>query len=255
MRSDTKVPLATSLDEHYQAMRGVDRVVVLAFHSLYLGAHVPNDYVADYVKRDPQKLIGFMSIDPNDPGAVPEMERAFFDLGLRGMKMSPIYQNYAPMDPRAQPIYRFAQEHHLPLLVHSATTFPRTAPLKFASPILMEDVAIAYPDLVIILAHLGHPWAADTMAIIRKQPNVYADLSGLHYRPWQLYNFLMLCHEWGVMDKLLYASDYPVATPEETIKGLLGVNAVLGGAPLPQVPLEAVEKIIYRDPLPLLGLA
>ncbi|MBI3963148.1 MAG: hypothetical protein HY335_10360 [Deinococcus sp.] len=57
------------------------------------------------------------------------------------------------------------------------------------------------------------------------------------------------------MDKLLYASDFPVATPEETIKGLLGVNAVLGGVPLPQEPVDALEKIIYRDPLPLLGLA
>jgi predicted TIM-barrel fold metal-dependent hydrolase len=105
------------------------------------------------------------------------------------------------------------------------------------------------------MAHMGHPWQADTIAVIRKHPHVYTDVSALFYRPWSLYSCLRLATEWNVLDKLLLGSDYPVATPRETIDGTLAVNAILEGTTLPRVPEDRLGKIVERDTLALLGLS
>ena len=131
----------------------------------------------------------------------------------------------------------------------------RFADLDWAHPRHMDRVATAFPDLKIVMAHMGHPWQVDCIVVIRKHPNVYADVSALFYRPWSQYNALRLATEWGVMHKLLFGSDYQVATAEETIEGLRRVNDILEGTKLPRVPVDEIEAIIHRDSLALLGLA
>jgi hypothetical protein len=118
----------------------------------------------------------------------------------------------------------------------------------------MDEIAIAFPELRVVMAHLGHPWQRETIVTIRKHPHVYADVSALFYRPWSFYEALRLAHEWGALDKLLFGSDFPIATPAETAAGLRAVNAPIAGTALPPVPLDAIERLIERDPLPLLGL-
>ena len=253
MRS-SGVTIATTLEAHRRELSKVDRAVVLAFKSIALGFEVPNDYVADYVKTDPGRFIGFLSVDPHDPHAMQELERAHQDLGLRGIKMSSIYQAFHPMDPRALPIYAYAERHGLPLLVHQGTTFPRTAPLKYAHPELLEDVAIAFPELRIIVAHLGHPWEVETIALVRKHPHVYTDVSGLYYRPWQLYNSLMLCQEYGVMHKLIFGTDFPVTRVDETVEGLRSINRFVEGTRFPRIDPDNIEAIIHRNILGELNL-
>ena len=130
----------------------------------------------------------------------------------------------------------------------------REAPLRYAHPLLMDEVAIRFPELRIVMAHMGHPWWRETIVTIRKHPHVYADVSALFYRPWSLYEGMRLVAEWNVFDKLLFGSDYPIATPAETAAGLRRVNEPIAGTGLPAVPLTAIEAIIERDPLPLLGL-
>jgi len=174
---------------------------------------VPNDYVAEYANAHPEKLIGFACLDPALGEGVEELERAVTDLKLRGLKLGPIYQNIHPMDERLQPVYRFCQERRLPILFHMGTNPIRQCPLKYTLPILLDDVAIAYPDLVMVMAHLGHPWERDGLVTIRKHPNLYADISALHYRPWEFYNTMVLAVEWGVTHKILFGSDFPWSTP------------------------------------------
>ena len=158
------------------------------------------------------------------------------------------------MDDRMKPVYEYCQRHHLPILIHQGTTFPRLAPLKFASPIQLEDVALAYPDLIVVIAHMGHPWIDETLVLIRKQPNFFADISALYYRPWQFYNGLISALEYGVLDKLLFGSDFPFTTPEDSMQGLKRVNEVAGTSGLPRVPEDAIANILERDTLALLGL-
>ena len=101
---------------------------------------------------------------------------------------------------------------------------------------------------------MGHPWQPDTIAIIRKQPNVYSDISALFYRPWQFYNALVLCWEYRQLHKLLFGTDFPVTTPAETLEGLYTINRFAEGTNLPVVPPEEIEALIHRDALALLGV-
>jgi len=241
--------------EHWEAMEAVGRAIVFGFHARHLGWVVPNDLIAAYVAQHPDKLAGFACLDPAEPDYLDEMRRVFEDLRLRGLKLAPIYQDYHVMDERMQPVYAYCQKRRLPLLIHQGTTFPRRAPLKYALPIQLEDVALAYPELRIVIAHLGQPWIDETLVLIRKQPHVYADLSALYYRPWQFYNALVAACEYGVTHKLLFGSDFPFTTPAESIAGLRNVNQVTGDSGLPRVPGEVIEGILERDTFALLGLA
>ena len=117
-----------------------------------------------------------------------------------------------------------------------------------------DDVAIRYPDVKIIMAHLSHPYGGECAVTIRKHPNVYADVSAIHYRPWQLYNALMLVQEYGVWEKLLFGTDYPFATVNNTLEGLRSLNAMLEGTALPRLDEEEIERMIFRDSLSLLDL-
>ena len=96
-----------------------------------------------------------------------------------------------------------------------------------------------------IIAHLGHPWVAETLVLIRKHPHVYSDISALHYRPWQFYNSLILAKEYGVLDKILFGSDYPFTTPEAQIEGLRNINHFAEGTNLPvRLTEEQIEGLI-----------
>jgi predicted TIM-barrel fold metal-dependent hydrolase len=119
----------------------------------------------------------------------------------------------------------------------------------------MDRVATRFPDLKIVLAHMAHPWQIDCIAVIRKHPNVWADVSALHYRQWSYYTGLRLATEWSVLHKLLFGSDYPAAaTPQETAEAMAHVNDILEGTKLPRVPVDELHKILERDSLGALGL-
>ncbi len=254
MRNDEDVSMDVDPDAYHKAMEPVDKAIILAFRSTLLGFNVTNDYVAEFVDKNPGKYIGFLSVDPHEPDYMEELERAHFDLGLKGIKLSPIYQGFHPTYERAMTIYSFAEKHGLPIMIHQGASFPREAPLKYAHPEMLEDIAIAFPELRMIVAHLGHPWEVETIVLIRKQPHLYSDLSGLYYRPWQFYNSLRLCQEYGVMGKLLFGSDYPVATPNEAVEGLRNVNYFLEGTKFPRISAEEIEEIIHRNKLADFGL-
>ncbi len=213
-----------------------------------------NDATATFVRAHPDRLIGFMALHPHDPNCLDEFERCRTELGLRGVKLGANYQNFDPLEARALAIYERAQRYGLPVLFHQGTSPVREAPIRLAHPLLMDEIAIRYPDLKIIMAHMGHPWQVDTCVVIRKHPNVYADISGNFYRPFSFWEQLIKATEWNVLDKLLLGSDYPITTVQETIDGLRRVNDVVEGTRLPRVPEEAIEAIINRDALTLLGL-
>jgi predicted TIM-barrel fold metal-dependent hydrolase len=214
-----------------------------------------NDAVATFVAAHPGRLIGFMALHPHDPGCIDELERCRTELGMRGIKLGANYQNFDPLEARALAIYERAQRYGLPVLFHQGTSPVRNAPIRLAHPLLMDEVAIRYPDMKIIMAHLGHPWQVDTCVVIRKHPNVYADLSANFYRPFSFWEQMIKATEWNVLDKILFGTDFPVTTVQETIDGLRRVNRVVEGTNLPRVSEEAIEAIIHRDALSLLGLS
>jgi predicted TIM-barrel fold metal-dependent hydrolase len=241
-------------EDHLRETLAADVAIVFGLAGARTGWNIPNDAVAAHVRRAADRLLFFTSIDPGEPGFMEELERTHEELGAVGVKLGPVYQGVHPLDKSYYEIYRYCARHGLPILTHMAATFSSGVPLEYARPIHMDQVATDFPDLKIVLAHMGHPWEGETIAVIRKQPNVYADISALYYRPWQFYNSMRLLTEYRAQDNVLFGSDYPATTTSGSIAGLRNVNAVLGNSGLPPVPETAMEEIIHRDALTLLGL-
>ena len=129
------------------------------------------------------------------------------------------------------------------------------APLECTLPRHLDDVATRFPDVKIILAHLSHPYEGECVVTIRKHPNVYADCSALHYRPFQLYHSLMLVQEYGVWHKVLFGTDYPFTTVEASVQGMRNLNNMLEGTALPRLNMDKMEAMFERDTLKILGIA
>ena len=241
--------------EHHWAQSGtVDKSIVLGFKSRYLRAEIPNQYVADYVRRFPQKLIGFAGIDPTERDAVTEVKTAKSELQLRGLTISPANQDFHPTDSRAMRVYAEAERLGMPVLIHPGSQFTEHSKLEFGRPHLLDEVARSFPQLRIVIAQLGQPFVDETILMLGKHPNVFADVSGLLRRPWQAYNSLVSAFEYGVIDKLLFGSDFPYTNATECIETLYSINQLAQGTNLPVVPREALRGIVERDTLALLGL-
>ena len=106
-----------------------------------------------------------------------------------------------------------------------------------------------------MIAHVGHPWLDDAIAVVRRHPYVFADISGLVPRRWQLYQALVSAIEYRVAHKLLFGSDFPFFTARQTIDGLRSVTGTAFGPHMPVVDEQVVEDIIHRPTLDLLEIA
>ncbi len=264
MRSGVISRLTKTMDEYLQDMKVVDRCIVFGIAEKPGTPRIleelqpkgnPNDMAAVVAAHSGGKAIGFMSVHPEDPKVMDEMERCVHDLKLKGIKLGPNYQVFDPLGKPAKKVFAFAQKNHLPIVFHQGTSPVRNAPLRYAHPLLMDEVAMEFPELRVVMAHVGHPWHEDCLMVIRKHPHVYADISGQFLRPWSYYKVMRMAFEWGVTNKLFFASDWPIMSPAETMDALHGFNKFSKEYHLPEVPDDLLEAIINRDSLPLLGLA
>lgn len=192
-RTSWRTVPAADPDHHWAQSATVDKSFVLGFKSRYLQAEIPNQYVSDYVNRFPQKLIGFAGIDPTEKNAVEEVGLAKTVLRLRGLTISPANQDFHPSDSRAMRVYAEAERLGMPMLVHPAGQFTEQSKLEFARPYLLDEVARNFPRLPIIIAQLGQPWIDETICLLGKHQNVFADVSGLLSRTWPAYGALISC--------------------------------------------------------------
>jgi hypothetical protein len=213
-----------------------------------------NDAVAEFVDAHADRLIGFGAVHPFDPRCLDELERCRVDLRMPGVKLGANYQNFDPLEPRALAVYEVAQRHRMPVMLHIGTSPVRDAPIRYAHPLLIDEIAMRYPELRVVMAHLGHPWQVETCVVIRKHPHVYADLSANFYRPFSFWEQMVKADEWNVLDKILFGTDWPITDVSETIERIRGVNDIVAGTQLPTVDPAAIEAIIERDALGLLGL-
>jgi uncharacterized protein len=253
-RAGVEVDLTVTYDAYRQQSREDVQTIVFGGKARLSGLWIDDQYVADYVAQHPDRLIGFLSVDPTQSGWQAEMHDGRERLGLRGIKLLPMYAGFEPHDNSLDPLWAYAQLHNMPVLLHTGTTFIAQAPIEYTLPRHLDRVAMRFPGVKIIMAHLGHPYEGECVAVARKHPNVYADISALHYRPFQLYHSLMLVQEYDIWDKILFGTDYPFTTVNATIDGLHHLNAMLEGTCLPRLNEERIETMIYRDSLRLLEL-
>jgi hypothetical protein len=250
------VPPQASMAEHLRASEPVDKTFVLALKSAYLEADIPNDYVAGYVRKYPNDLIGFASVDPTRPReAIDELKRVHDELGMSGLSIWPAAQDFHPASTAAMRVHAEACRLGMPVIFHQSVQASPVSKMEFARPYLVDEVAREFPDLKIVISQLGYPWMDETIVLVGKHSNVFADISGLLHHPWQSYNALLTAYQAGVMDRLLFGSNFPFSTPAQCIEALYSINQFCHGTNLPTVPREQLRRIVECDALALLGLS
>ncbi len=162
---------------------GLDRMCLLPEdYTSELGRPlVTNEEVRQLVDLAPDKFIGFAAVDPFRPDAVGQLEYAFEDLGLRGLKLHPSRQHFYPGDERLKPIYDLCEAGGKPIIFHSGLSWEPNTLAKYSRPVEFEELAATRPKLKICLTQFGWPWVQETAMLMLKYPNVYADTGMLYF--------------------------------------------------------------------------
>jgi predicted TIM-barrel fold metal-dependent hydrolase len=224
--------------------------VVVGLQSRAIDLNIPNEFIAEIASRDPLRRVGVASVDPNDPDALQKVDEAA-EMGLQGIKLSPPYQDFHPHSPEAWALYRRANDLNLFLIFHQGWVFDPRCMIENANPILLDRVAGAFPNMKIIIAHLGQPWIWETISVMIRRKNVFTDLSARLGKPWQVYNGLMSAMEYNVCDRILFGSDFPILTPQDSLEKLLSLNRTLPG--VPPIPENVLRSIATERPLSLVA--
>lgn len=187
-------------------------------------AHVTNDEVLAFAERNDDVVIPFVSVDPTrGPEGVREAERLIATGRVRGFKLHPQTQAFFANDPAIYPFYEVVEAAKLPIIVHSGHSGMGTGMrggggirLKYGNPMLLDDVAVDFPDLPIIIAHPSFPWQDEALSVCLHKPQVYIDLSG--WSPKYFPPNLVQYANTQLKHKVLFGSDYPVLTPDRWVK-------------------------------------
>ncbi|MGE0094346.1 MAG: amidohydrolase family protein [Alphaproteobacteria bacterium] len=229
-----------------------EKFIVLALRHNQLGIRVPNDFVAEYCARFPGRAYPFMGIDCTDPMAPRQVEQAVKELGVKGIKLSPVYAGFDPWCDTAMRVYKVAERLKVPLLWHQSAAYAAKSTLEWGNPILLDKIGREFPKLRMVVAHIGQPWTGETVVLLRKHKQIFTDLSARYYRKWQCYNALMLALDYKVTDQILFGSDFPIQTTQQALDSFRAINDWGPGVAMPKFPPEIIEDIIYRRPIELL---
>jgi predicted TIM-barrel fold metal-dependent hydrolase len=160
---------------------------------------IPNEEIAEAAQQNSDIMIAFASIDPHKGKmGAREARRLVEEHGVKGFKFHPTVQGFHPYDRMAWPIYEVVAEYGMP------------------DPMHLDDVAIAFPDIQIVIAHPSWPWQDEALSVAMHKPNVWIDLSGWSpkYFPPQLVQYANTL----LKDRVLFGSDYPLITPDRWMK-------------------------------------
>lgn len=222
---------------------GVDAAAVLAHDDPITSGRSSSELVAEFCAASP-RLLPIGTVNPHLVSPLGrEVERLGRDVGCRGLKLYPTYDHYAPNDPVMYPAYAAAEGLGLPVQVHTGSSIFRGARLKYGDPLLLDDVAVDFPDLKLLLSHGGRPfWYAQAAALARLHPNVYIDVAGLP--PKRLLEYFPDLPR--MPEKFVFGSDWP-GIPCHIRDNV----AALRSLPLPD---EAKEAMLWGTAARLYGV-
>lgn len=209
----------SDLAEYYRS-RNIGCVVFSVDERLTGRPQVPNADVAAFAKENSDFMIAFASVDPmRGEDAVNEARALIRAGGISGFKLHPPLQQFAPNDRRAYPFYEVMDEAKLPVIFHTGHSGIGTGMpggggvrLKYGNPMDIDDVAVDFPNMKIILAHPSFPWQDEAISVCLHKPQVYIDLSG--WSPKYFSQTLIQYANSLLKHKMLFGSDYPLITPD-----------------------------------------
>jgi len=220
---ESGLPTAEDVAAYYRERHMVAVIFTVDAETVTGRPAVPNDEIAEVAAANPDVLIPFASVDPNKPGAVDEARRLIRDHDFRGFKFHPNIQAFFPNDRAFYPLYEVIAEAGLPALFHSGHSgigagLPGGGGirLKYSNPMCVDDVAVDFPELTIVLAHPSFPWQDEAISVALHKRQVYLDLSGWSpkYFPPQLVQYANTL----LKDRVLFGSDYPMITPDRWLR-------------------------------------
>jgi predicted TIM-barrel fold metal-dependent hydrolase len=219
----TEVPLELDALAQYYRERNMACVIFTVAEHLSGRPQISNDDVLAAARDNSDVLIPFVSVDPTSPTAIAETERLIATGEARGFKLHPPLQQFFPNDRAVYPFYETVEAARLPVVFHTGHSGIGTGMrggggvrLKFGAPMPIDDVAVDFPDMPIILAHPSFPWQDEALSICTHKPNVYIDLSGWSpkYFPANLVQYANTL----LKEKVLFGSDYPLITPDRWLE-------------------------------------
>ena len=194
----------------------IEKAIIMAVdtsasdHWAFQNVQLTNDDVAGFIKKYPDRFIGFGSVDPRREDAVDEVERCMKELGFKGMKFHPAAVSLYPNDEKYfYPIYEKCVELGVPVQSHCGTTGLYFTKIKYMLPVYYDDVAVDFPTLKLVLLHFGiGGWHDQAMSVALRHPNVHLDISGASPRiiPQDL---LMAANTPFFQNKVIFGTDYP----------------------------------------------
>jgi uncharacterized protein len=223
----TQIPDVIPFELTIAAMRAakIDRALACAWHGP-TGALISNDEVAALVQAAPDLVVGIASVDLTRPmDGVRELRRAVRQLGLRGLRVLPWLWNLPPNDRRYYPLYAECIELQIPFCLQVGHTGPM-CPSEPGRPIpYLDEVALEFPELVIVGGHLGYPWHDEMISLATKYPNVYIDTSA--YKPKRYPASLRDYIKTNGRKKVLFGSNFPMLAPADCLAEIdeLGLDA------------------------------
>ena len=229
-RGESARPTAVEVADYYRARRMMAVVFTVDSESFTGQPRVPNEEIAEVARANADVLIPFASIDPHKGRrGVDEARRLIADHGIRGFKFHPNVQGFFPNDRMAYPLYELIEEAGLPALFHTGQSGVGSGlpggggvRLKYSNPMHVDDVAVDFPALKIVLAHPSFPWQDEALAVAVHKPQVYIDLSGWSpkYFPPQLVQHANTL----LRERVLFGTDFPFITPERWLADFDGAR-------------------------------
>ncbi len=224
----------------YLASFGIKKAVILPEISPITTGIVSNEYVLEFC-QGLDIYLPFCTVNPSMENDLNRKIKDSIQKGARGIKLYPSYNHFYPNDKNLYPIYELAQQHGLPVLVHTGSSIFKGSKIKYANPIHLDDVAADFPDCKILMAHGGRGlWYESAFFLSRLHSNLYLEISGLP--PKNLLKYFPELEK--NIDKVIYGSDWP------GVKSV-GVNIdAIKNLPLAET---SIQKILYENAARILG--
>jgi predicted TIM-barrel fold metal-dependent hydrolase len=219
-KSERPNPTISEVAAYYRQRKMACVIFPVDMESATGMVRVPNEEVAQVAAENADVLIPFASIDPaKGKMGAREARRLIEQFGVRGFKFHPSVQEFYPNERSAYVLYEVIAEAGLPAVFHTGHSGIGAGMrggggirLKYSNPMYLDDVAVDFPDMPIIMAHPSFPWQDEALSVCLHKPQVYIDLSGWSpkYFPPQLLQYAntLLKH------KVLFGSDYPLISPD-----------------------------------------
>jgi len=227
----TRRPTVENVHELFAKMEevGVDHCVVLTSYKADLDRPSVEELI-ELIKSDPRlTLVEGLRWRGDARTDLYSLETRIIEGAVKGIKLYPGYDQYPINDPSLEGVFRIAEKHQVPVLIHTGDTYSRTAKVRMAHPLLVDDVAVDYPGVKFVMCHLGNPWFQDAAEVLYKNENVYADISGLtlgefsyefeRYVAMRLKDMITYMGKPG--KQLMYGTDWPLVKMKPYLK-LLG---------------------------------